>query len=223
MTTRWEEETFSYDQLHLRLQRCLAEIEALHPRSVLELGCGVGILRAEILRVLPQVGYFGCDISQAAVTQINDPHVVRVVLGEEPLPFADRTFDCIVGSGIFEYIADLPAFVRSLHGKLNHGGALVCSYYNLVHLYRRVSEILGRSEYSHPEWKNRISLREFARVLESAGFVLERSRPTDVGLFRPRGAKSHETLPRALASRIIGRTPLQYLLAYQNVYVCRKR
>ena len=220
MTSGWEEETFQYDQLHLRLQRCLAEIVALQPRSVLELGCGIGVLRAAIRCALPQTEYFGCDISRAAVKQVNDPHVVRVILGEEPLPFPERRFDCVVGSGIFEYIADLPAFLHSVHAKLTDDGVLVCSYYNMEHLYRRARRVLRRQDYWHPEWKNRLSLQAFVGVLKGSGFRLVRSRAAQVGLWAPRGATTRETFTHAVAGTLISRTPLQYLLAYETVYVC---
>lgn len=221
MASSWEHETFAYDRLHVRLQKCLAEVVALRPRSVLELGCGIGVLRAAIHDALPQTDYFGCDISHAAVAQANDPRVVRVVLGEEPLPFPDRRFECIVGSGLFEYIADLPAFLAAVRARLADGGALVCSFYNMEHLYRRLRRWLRRPNYSHPEWKNHLSPRAFVHLLEGAGFRVVRSRPVDVGVWAPREASMQETAAQAAVCTVIGRTPLRHLLAYQMVYVCR--
>jgi len=58
-----KEENFRYNRLHLQIQKFLREVLILKSKSALERGCGIGILRNELLRRAPEVHYFGCDFS----------------------------------------------------------------------------------------------------------------------------------------------------------------
>jgi len=117
----WETQTFSYNTFHLRLQKCLREATAAAPRSILELGCGVGVLRQRLLEQMPDVDYYGCDVSHSAVEQLADPQVVQCDLNLDPIPFYPSKFDCVVGSGILEYIAALPDFLVAVRERLTPG------------------------------------------------------------------------------------------------------
>jgi SAM-dependent methyltransferase len=217
--SRWETETFHYDKMHVRLQKCLDEVIAAAPSRVLELGCGVGLLRGELKRRLPGVQYFGCDISSAAVAQINDPQVVQADLENGPLPFPGEKFDCVVGSGVFEYVTDLPQLFTALHDRLEPGGLLVVSYYNMHHIYRRLLKGLGLKPHHHPDWKSDLRPEEFAGMLEEKGFQVTYIIPANVCLTRMSGPKTYQ---HPLVSRIQSRMPLKSLLGHQLIYVARK-
>lgn len=215
----WEEETFKYDSLHLRIRKCLREVVRLQPKSVLELGCGVGILRNELLRSLPRVAYYGCDVSEEAVRKLNDPNIVRVDLHKEPLPFEGQRFSCVVGSGIFEYIPDLASFLAQVRDRLEENGALVASYYNMTHLYRRIRDLLGLSVSRHSEWRNTLSPSQFTEELEKAGFQVEKWIPVDIRIGKPKV----RTRQNALAECLNDWSPLKGLLGSQIVFVCRRK
>jgi len=115
---RWELETHSYKSFHYRLVLLLREIIRLAPNRVLELGCGVGVLRAELLKTFgARIDYYGVDISESAVRCINDTHVVTADLNRQ-FPFDRESFDVILGSGIMEYIENLRIFFGRLTGVL---------------------------------------------------------------------------------------------------------
>lgn len=178
----WESMAHKYNILHVRLQLILEEVAAAFPTSVFEIGCSMGVLRRELLRRLPGLVYHACDVSQSAVDAINDPNVVRADLNHDPLPFANRKFDCIVGSGVFEYVADVPGLLTKLRGMLNPGGRLVVSYFNMKHLYRRWQRFRGWPPFRNPTWLNDYSLDEFRNLLRKTGFRVFSQIPYSVGL-----------------------------------------
>jgi SAM-dependent methyltransferase len=216
----WETETFKYDRLHVRLQKCLALAAGENPRTLLELGCGVGLFRAEIKRRLPELDYYGCDISASAVERIGDPHVVQADLAKDPLPFEPVSFDVIAGSGILEYIPDIPSFLGDVHRRLNPQGVLAVSYYNMGHLYRRLVKAVGLKPHRHPDWRNDLSSRDFERLLEDAGLLVEKVIPVNVCLTRLRGAKYDQ---HPLIQKIQAGMPAKRLFGHQLTYVARKK
>jgi SAM-dependent methyltransferase len=216
----WETETFRYNSLHLRLQKVLREVAAVKPANVLEIGCGVGVLRKEILRLLPGIDYFGCDISHSAVSAIAHPRVVQADLIRDPLPFPGTAFDCVTGSGILEYLPDLESFLGQVRSRLRVGGTLVVSYYNMRHLYRRCLLALGVTPHRHPEWKNDLSLSQFEEVMARRGFEILKRVPVNVCLTRMKGPKAYQA---PWVSKMQERAPeaLLNLFAHQMIYVAR--
>jgi SAM-dependent methyltransferase len=213
----WEGLTLRYDMLHVRLQLVAEEVVAARPSSVFELGCGVGVLRAELMRALPGLRHFGCDVSQAAVDSIGHPDVVRADLNSDDLPFADRTFDCIVGSGILEYVRDVPGLLAELRTRLAPGGRLVVTYFNMRHAYRRLLLLRGGEPFRHPTWVNDYSVSEFRRLLTGAGFVVRDEIPSNLGL----GGSPSIGQERWTAGplRRLRKVPLIRLFAHQVVLV----
>lgn len=217
--SRWETETFNYSRPHVRLLKCAEEAARNSPKTVFELGCGLGLLREELLRRLPNLDYHGCDVSHSAVARLNDPHVVQTDLRADPLPFPGMTFDCIVGSGVFEYIEDLSGLFAELHSRLHGNGRLVASYYNMRHAYRRILHALGKTPHRHPDWRNDLSPKEFRALLERAGFKIEKVLPVNVCLTGMKGPKESQ---HPLVSWLMARMPLKDQFGHQLIYVARK-
>jgi len=214
----WEWQTHGYGMLHVRLELILGEILARRPRSLLELGCGVGVLRAELARRAPQVRYYGCDVSRSAVALAADPDVVQADLNAGPVPFDSLRFDCIAGSGILEYIRDLPALFREVRGRLEEGGAFVLSYFNMNHLYRRAQRLARKTPYRNPGWVNAFGYGELRGLLREAGFRVRHEIPTNLGL-GPSPSIGRERW-RASTLRRVRRLPFVPLFAHQLVFAC---
>lgn len=202
---------------HVRLRLVAQEVAAVAPSSVFELGCSVGVLRAELLRRLPKLRYHGCDFSQSAVDSIGDPNVVRVDLNKDPLPFADRTFDCIAGSGVFEYVKDLPRLFTELRRRLAPGGRLVATYFNMQHVYRKFVRVRGRQPFRNPTWLNDYSLAGFRDVLQSAGFAVRKEIPSNLGLGGSPSCGYERWSERPL--RLLQHVPFVHHFAHQMVFV----
>jgi SAM-dependent methyltransferase len=217
----WEREAHTYNKMHQRLQIVLEEVIKFAPRSVFELGPSVGVLRAALLRRLPGLRYFACDASRSAVQAINDPHVLCVDLNRDALPFAGQTFDCIAGSGIIEYIADVPALLAGLRQRLRPGGRLIISYFNMWHIYRRVLLFRGHRPYRSPTWRNDYFVSEIRELLRTAGFVVCDQIPTDIGLGRYREMGQERWSPKLL--RWLRRLPRIGLFTHTAVFVADAR
>ncbi len=215
----WERETHTYAVPHQRLGIVLQAALAVCPGAILELGCGVGVLRSSLRTRAPSVRYFGCDVAASAVALISDPDVVQSDLNVDPVPFAGQQFDCVIGSGIMEYLSDVPNVLRQCRERLKPGGALVVSYYNMFHVWRQYERWRGREPHRHPTWANEYSFRELRQVLRDAGFRIHREYPAVIGLGHPHA--NVERIMDANVPHLPRRVPFQSYLAYELVFSCR--
>jgi SAM-dependent methyltransferase len=218
----WESNSFKYDCVHDRLRLVAREIAALAPSSILDLGCSTGRLARELQASLPEMNYFGCDLSLAAVERIDLPRVVQRDLNEDGLPFGGLRFDCIAASGICEYIVDLPGLLGEVCCRLNPRGWFVASYLNTWHAKRLARVLAGRPPACNPCWQKLMSPVGFERLLLASGFTIHRRLAARGKIKAVRGGTTSRIADawRRAWPRI---TPLAHLLAHQLVYVCQRR
>lgn len=111
-----------------------ANFDALTPRpgqSLLDLGCGNGMLTIELSRAVgPEGRVHGLDQSQAMLDagagRLGERKNVTLKLGSaNSLPYEDGSLDGIVSIQVFEYIDDVPAALAEAARVLRPGGRLV--------------------------------------------------------------------------------------------------
>lgn len=217
----WSKQTHAYSCFHVRLQLMLDACAARQPARVFEIGCGVGVFRRELLRRLPQVDYWGCDVSESAVREIAHPQVVRADLNVDPLPFPDLEVDCVVASGVLEYVRDLQGLLRELRRRLVPGGQLLVTYFNFRHFYRLLRTVLRRGAFFHPTWCHSHSPAAFRRILQQAGFDVVDVCPNNLGLGGSPSIGQEKW--RAGPLRALRKVPGIGLFAHQLIYDCRAR
>jgi len=217
----WERGTFKYDCLHDRLLCVLEQLRAVEPASVLDIGCGTGELARAMGEQIPRTVYFGCDISQSAVDRLASDRVVRCDLNAGELAFVGHAFDCVVASGICEYVDDLHALLTDIHQRLAEGGTLIVSYVNRRHVARLVRRLLGRSPGGNRTWRPLVRLSEFERLLAGAGFTIAR-RVVTSGRIENAGRRPWPKWQAAYRDALGRCAPLRLLLARQMIFVCRK-
>jgi len=176
MTTRFE-----------RFSRALEQAIGGSGR-VLDFGCGTGALARGLARRGWRVS--GTDASDAMLSQARqlapDLELVPLPLGG-PLPFADRSFDAVVASSVFEYLADPNATLREIARVLAPGGVLLCTVPDPRDPARRRERLRQAVARFEPAWWllrrtrwanyagylrlsiNRMPLEQWSRLAEAAG------------------------------------------------------
>ena len=107
----------------------------LAAKSVLEVGCGTGVLAAEYKRRNPAARYVGIEIDAdaARVAATRMDAVANVDVETDPAPFGAESFDCIVYGGVLARLRDPWAVLREHARLLNPPGFVVAQVPNLEH------------------------------------------------------------------------------------------
>jgi amino acid adenylation domain-containing protein len=114
------------------VDEAVEHVQALAPRHVLEIGCGVGLL---LFRIAPHCqSYFGTDLAEAAITYLRHQSATRTLPGVELRHQAadDFTkipddFDLVILHSIVQYFPNVDYLVRVLEGAVQSvraGGAV---------------------------------------------------------------------------------------------------
>ena len=160
----------TYRPVHDAVVRVLRHHE---PRTLLDLGCGTGLLTRRIRRALPGASVVGCDFSYGMLRQAGEHgHGNAWVQGDATrLPFREGCFDTIVSTEAFHWFPDQPAAVAECFRVLVAGGRLLVALVNLpVEPMSRAmylgSRLVGQPFY----WPTRRRMRE---LVEATGFRVD--------------------------------------------------
>ncbi len=115
-------------------RRRQASFDALKPgpgETVLDLGCGNGLLTAELARAVGPTGRVigvdpSADMRRSASERCKEFDWVEIVEGADShLPVEDGSIDKVVSVQVFEYLDDIPGAVAQVHKALGPRGRLV--------------------------------------------------------------------------------------------------
>ena len=148
--TAWSDLYQENQKLVWRLEEFRASVAryVAPPAHVLDFGCGAGNLAT----CLHQYGYHvtACDIAENMIAEARqafagtDIEWVNLPTEWRRLPFADNTFNGVIASSVFEYLADLDLAFSELARVLRPGGLLVFSVPNMRHGERKFEQWVGR-------------------------------------------------------------------------------
>lgn len=152
-----------------------ADAEAVARRRILDVGCGTGVVLADLRRYGAPVGI---DVSPTALAFCRARGERRLVLGSgDGLPFTDGSFDAVTAFGVIEHIDDDRAALSEWARILKPGGPLVL----LTSAYPWLWS--GHDVSNHH--KRRYYAREVAGLLAGAGLVPRKVSYVNTLLFPP--------------------------------------
>ncbi|MFA4905272.1 MAG: methyltransferase domain-containing protein [Candidatus Margulisiibacteriota bacterium] len=142
------------------------------PLNIADLGCGTGLLTAEIKKKYPRARIVGVDLApgmiEVAKTKVLGTEFVEFDV--EDLPFEHSSFDLLVSSSSFQWM-DTEKVIKEAGRVLKPGGQLVFSTFGEGTL--KELEALGFRIHKLPsleEWRKQLSKR-FSKVeLENRTF-----------------------------------------------------
>jgi ubiquinone/menaquinone biosynthesis C-methylase UbiE len=177
-------ETANGYSFRVRRERLL-ELLGAGSGKLLDIGCGPGVMTAEIVGL--GWDYVGLDISEAMVAEARRrfPEGERVKFGTasvEHLLAADSAFDAVVAMGLVEYLDDDLAAVKELARVVKPGGRVFVSIPNRWSPVRcwdrwvlgpliRVRRFLRRRTAASGVRHREHSVSSYGQILEAAGLA----------------------------------------------------
>lgn len=160
-------------------------------RTVLDVGCGAGLLAEPLARLGGQVAgvdaapeNIGAAAAHAALTGLSIEYLAG---GVEAI--AGRQFDLVTSLEVIEHVANPAAFVRGLAEAVAPGGLLVVSTPNRTALSRlamiTVAEGLGMIPRGTHDWDRFLTPDELTAHLRAAGMTV--SPPSGLSFSAARG------------------------------------
>jgi len=118
------------EQVHAKLAKALGHAPG-HYADALEIGAGTGYFGLNLMQVGTIERLTATDISPGMLESLTASatalglEVTTAVTDAESLPFADASFDLVLGHAILHHIPDLPTAFAEFHRVLRPGGVVV--------------------------------------------------------------------------------------------------
>ena len=142
---------------------------------ILDVGCGTG---ANLLMLSKFGDAEGVDVSEDALSFCRERGLENVKLGAaEALPYDDDTFDLVTALDVVEHLDDDLAGLREMRRVLRPGGRVLLFVPTFMFLWCLQDDV------SHH--RRRYRMPELQRVLEQAGFEVERTTYANITFFAP--------------------------------------
>ena len=142
-------------------------------RSVLDVGCGTGILATRLRHELDGAHVVGCDFSRGMLAhgRGRDRHAAWVCGDAGRLPFRDASFDAVVSTEAFHWFPDQRAALAEFRRVLRPGGRLLLALVNpRLAVTGRFLALASRVVGEPFTWRTRSEMR---RMIAAAGFRVD--------------------------------------------------
>jgi SAM-dependent methyltransferase len=142
---------------------------------ILDVGCGTG---ANLLMLSKYGDAEGVDVSEDALAFCRERGLDKVKLGAgEELPYEDGTFDLVTAFDVVEHMDDDLAGLKEMRRVLRPGGHVLLFVPAFMFLWGVQDDVSNH--------RRRYRLSELRRVLEEAGFEIERTTYANITFFLP--------------------------------------
>lgn len=156
------------------------ELRPLRGLSILDVGCGGGLVSEPLARLGANVSGIDPTVDSIAVArrhaEAQGLAIAYRSASVEELQAASETFDAAVCMEVIEHVPDPAAFVRSLGALVRPGGMLIVSTLNRTWKAYALAiigaeYILGWLPRGTHDWNRFVTTNELARYLGDAGFA----------------------------------------------------
>ncbi len=179
---------------HLLLEHL--QIASPHPRRMLDLGCGIGQLAAELADRFPAAHITAVDPAPkmiARARKVNARENVTYIHGVLDELSDNDPFDVIVSTHAFPYIADKPTAMRGMYDLLRPGGKIIIVQANTQNFYDRLVLLFVKLTVSKCAY---LSTKVLGAMMADAGLVPGNVTPLPRPWFFPsifllQGVKEH--------------------------------
>lgn len=133
-------------------------------QSILDIGCGTGLLAREMKKKNPESIIFGFDISENVkpYAEKNLDVFYQVDLDkEEDYPDIPQQFDLIILADVLEHTKRPDVLLKRVSQYLNPGGKIIISIPNIAHWSIRLDLLMGRFTYQQTGILDNSHLRFF--------------------------------------------------------------
>lgn len=204
--TPWRQprEEFMRDPLNaIRIEVLCRAIQQISPDSLLDVGCGAGLLVSDFAAQYPGAFAVGLDLAPPDPDQYSQAALNRpcfIASDAVALPFGTKTFQCIACSETLEHLPDPAAALAEFKRVMSPGGNLLITVPNLfcldsvegkLHVFEAVGKALHSAGITSA-WRNGINThiqkkapREWAAIISAAGFEIIESRPVRIFPYVP--------------------------------------
>jgi len=142
---------------------------------ILDVGCGTG---ANLLMLSKYGDAEGVDVSEDALAFCRERGLQNVKLGAgEELPYEGGTFDLVTAFDVVEHMDDDLAGVKEMRRVLRPGGRVLIFVPAFMFLWGLQDDVSNH--------RRRYRMSELRRVLEQAGFEVERTSYANITFFLP--------------------------------------
>ena len=142
---------------------------------ILDVGCGTG---ANLIMLSKYGDAEGVDVSEDALAFCRERGLDRLKLGAaEELPYEDGTFDLVTAFDVVEHMDDDLACLREMRRVLRPGGRVLLFVPTFMFLWGVQDDVSNH--------RRRYRLPQLRRVLEQAGFEIERTTYANITFFLP--------------------------------------
>ena len=142
---------------------------------ILDVGCGTG---ANLILLSKYGDAEGVDVSEDALAFCRERGLDKVKLGAgEELPYEDGTFDLVTAFDVVEHMDDDLAGLSEMRRVLRPGGRVLLFVPTFMFLWGLQDDVSNH--------RRRYRLPQLRKVLEQAGFEIERTTYANITFFLP--------------------------------------